>query len=323
MKITKLTWAALAVLSFSPAMAADGWMTDFEAAKKKAAKENKSLLLDFTGSDWCPPCKRLTSEVLGQEDFIKAAKEHFVLVELDFPRNKEQPDDLKQQNQDLQQRYGIQGYPTILLTAADGKPYGQTGYRPGGVEKYLEHLTELRGKKKDLDAAFAKADKLKGVEKAKALVTAVKLLPEAQQSFYSDVIDEIAELDPKDETGFVKAQKTKKAMGELDGKLNELFNEKDYAGMHKVVDDFIKEHKPEGEMHQQALFMKMSVYIQEKDFDAAKSVLDEVEKIDPNSNVAQMVPRVKAYIEQQIGEEKPAEDLKEKEAEKKPEPAAK
>ena len=67
---------------------AEGWMTDFEKAKKKAKNENKTLLLDFSGSDWCSWCIKLDEEVF-QKDIWKAyAKEHLVQVLIDFPREK-------------------------------------------------------------------------------------------------------------------------------------------------------------------------------------------------------------------------------------------
>ena len=76
-----LTLAAAALLSATTAHAGgEGWMTDFEAAKKKAAAEGKDLFIDFTGSDWCPPCKDLTKRILSQEGFQKSARENYILV---------------------------------------------------------------------------------------------------------------------------------------------------------------------------------------------------------------------------------------------------
>ena len=66
------------------------WLTDLDEAKKVATKENKKLLVDFTGSDWCGYCIKLHKEVFDTPEFEKFAKD-YVLVELDFPRRKEQP----------------------------------------------------------------------------------------------------------------------------------------------------------------------------------------------------------------------------------------
>ena len=116
--------------------AAEGvWTEDFEAAKAKAKAEGKDLLIDFTGSDWCHWCVKLKEEVFDHESFSTEATKHFVLVELDFPSKAPQDPKIKAQNQALQKKYNISGYPTILLTDHSGAVYGRTGYQAGGPEK--------------------------------------------------------------------------------------------------------------------------------------------------------------------------------------------
>ena len=51
------------------AFAEEGWLVSFEKAKQQAAKEGKPILMEFTGSDWCPPCKALHKNVLVKDDF--------------------------------------------------------------------------------------------------------------------------------------------------------------------------------------------------------------------------------------------------------------
>lgn len=123
--------------------AGDAWQTDFKAAQEKAAEEEKPMLLDFNGSDWCGWCIKLKKEVFSQEAFQSYADEELVLVDLDFPRDKPQSDELKAQNRALAEKYGIRGFPTIILLAPDGEIIAKTGYRPGGAEAYVEHLQEL------------------------------------------------------------------------------------------------------------------------------------------------------------------------------------
>lgn len=119
------------------------WLTDFDAAKAQAKREGKVLFLFFTGSDWCGWCMRLQKEVLTQPEFAAWANEKAVLVDLDFPRNVAQSDELKQQNQALAKQYNIGGYPTVVLTTADGTVIAQTGYREGGAAAYVEFLRTL------------------------------------------------------------------------------------------------------------------------------------------------------------------------------------
>lgn len=131
----------LAMASFS--LADDLWGTDFEAAKEAAAEREVPILVDFTGSDWCGWCIRLKEEVFDQEEFKEYASENLVLLQLDFPMQKELPEELSEQNEALRERYEIRGFPTILLLDAEGEELDRTGYQPGGPENYIEHLQEL------------------------------------------------------------------------------------------------------------------------------------------------------------------------------------
>lgn len=124
----------------------DAWMTDFEAAKAKAKAENKPMLLDFTGSDWCGWCIKLDKEVFSKDAFKEYADASLVLVELDFPRKNEQSEELVAQNKALAKRYGIRGYPTIIVLSPQGELVEKTGYKRGGAEAYVEHIKEIVGK---------------------------------------------------------------------------------------------------------------------------------------------------------------------------------
>ena len=123
--------------------AASHWETDFEHAQKLASESGKYMLLDFTGSDWCGWCIRLKDEVFSKKSFLAYAKEKSVLVQVDFPRKKAQSKELKEQNQALASKYGIRGYPTIIILSPKGDFVQQTGYQAGGAEAYVEHLEEL------------------------------------------------------------------------------------------------------------------------------------------------------------------------------------
>lgn len=119
------------------------WETDFKVAKQRAKDEKKSILVDFTGSDWCGWCIKLKREVFDQPEFQKYARKHLVMLELDFPRKKELPEKLKEQNEELAREFGVRGYPTILLLNRRGREIARTGYQEGGPGKYVEHLKEL------------------------------------------------------------------------------------------------------------------------------------------------------------------------------------
>ena len=105
-------------------------LTDFEAAKAKAKAENKKLYLFFTGSDWCGWCKKLHADTLDTPEFINWAEKNLVLVDIDFPSGSvPQTAALKGQNGNLKSTYGANGYPTAVVTDADGEELGRiVGY---------------------------------------------------------------------------------------------------------------------------------------------------------------------------------------------------
>ena len=142
MKYKLIALLLLAVVSTSFA-GEDLWTSDYDSALKKAKKENRHVLLDFTGSDWCGWCIKLHKEVFDTEAFQAYAKDNLVLVEIDFPRKKSLPEDVADRNRKLGQKFEVRGYPTIWILGPDGTPVGQTGYRPGGGEPYVTHLKEL------------------------------------------------------------------------------------------------------------------------------------------------------------------------------------
>lgn len=116
------------------------WQTNLEVALQQAEKENKAVLVNFTGSDWCQWCFKLSDEVFKQKEFEKYAKNNLVLVMVDFPRKKEQSTETKMYNQRLLQEFGVQGFPTIILFNKLGQPVAKTGYQPGGAENYIRHI---------------------------------------------------------------------------------------------------------------------------------------------------------------------------------------
>lgn len=120
------------------------WHTDVKKAITISNKEKKPLLMFFTGSDWCGWCIRLQNEVLKTPEFTKWAKDNVILVELDYPRRLPQTPELKNQNAELQQAFGIQGFPTVYFVSAEDKEgrinfkgLGQTGYVAGGPTAWL------------------------------------------------------------------------------------------------------------------------------------------------------------------------------------------
>ncbi len=147
-------WALLGavLLTAHTAVAAEGWLTDFEQARKQAKEQERPILVNFSGSDWCGWCIRLDKEVLEKAEFKAYAKENLVLFVADFPRQTKLPEQTATQNQTLLERYGVQGFPTVLLVNAKGEVIARTGYQPGGAKAYIEHLAGLLAESKDKPA---------------------------------------------------------------------------------------------------------------------------------------------------------------------------
>ena len=120
------------------------WHTDYEQANKEALATKKPIMFFFTGSDWCGWCIKMNKEVFVTPEFAAWAKKNVVLLEIDFPRNKKQEENIVKQNKQLQQMFGVQGYPTIhfAMPAKDAKTkikhLGSAFYEPGGAPAFIK-----------------------------------------------------------------------------------------------------------------------------------------------------------------------------------------
>ena len=136
------------IVGFSTSLFADeAWLTNIEKAKEQAKTEKKLVLLEFTGSDWCPPCKALKKNVFDTDKFKAYAKKNLVLVELDFPRDKSKiTKEQSAYNGAQAKKYVVKGYPTVILLDADGKELTKkVGFsRNTSVESYIDALKDAR-----------------------------------------------------------------------------------------------------------------------------------------------------------------------------------
>jgi len=137
--------AASVFFSGQLARAESSWLNDYKKAQQEAKANNKFLLLNFTGSDWCGWCIKFDREVLSRTQFKDYARDNLVLVELDFPRRKAQSAELQKQNRELAQQYEVFGFPTIVVLNSGGqKLWKFDGYFPGGPEAFIAELEKLR-----------------------------------------------------------------------------------------------------------------------------------------------------------------------------------
>ncbi len=157
MSPTLLAKAAAGLLAFSAsALASDAWIEDLETGFAEARATGKHLLVDFTGSDWCPPCKALHAELLSKPSFEQRAGEAFVLVSLDYPSRKPQPADLKERNAVHKDTYAIRGFPTLIAMTPEGVEYGRrVGYQRGLADDYQAWILRLADNRDAVVSALA------------------------------------------------------------------------------------------------------------------------------------------------------------------------
>ncbi len=119
------------------------WSTDYDSALSTAKSQGRKVFLFFTGSDWCGWCIKLNREILSQPEFAAYAADNLVLVELDFPRTKPLPADQRARNEALARKYGVRGYPTVIVLDSNGKVAGKLGYQAGGPGPFVAALRNL------------------------------------------------------------------------------------------------------------------------------------------------------------------------------------
>lgn len=291
---------AVAVACIAPAFAADGWLSDLDEAKKAAAEQNKNILIEFTGSDWCPPCMALKKNVMSKEEFTGPASEQFVLLELDYPRQKEQSAEVKAKNQALAQKYGIEGFPTVVFADAKGVPFGSFvgGRDMNSVKKAMSDALKA---KVDIDNAMAEAGKSEGEAKIKALGQVLKLAPkEYADTFYGDVKKELLELDKDDVSGLRAADALAKKLQEqevaLMNAMNGLGRDASPAEITKALDKFAETEGLLPETKQKIGYYRFQSLMGEGKLDEAIAVMDEAIKLSPESEPAQMMSSMKDFI---------------------------
>ncbi len=248
---------ALAGLVTLPVRGGESWYLELEEGRAAAKAQGKELLIDFGGSDWCLPCKRLKERVLSKAEFIERASGQFVLVDIDLLRSGRVPfpADRKRRYEELQERYGIASFPTVVLAAADGRPYARTTYREAfqTPETYWKYLAPLRERGPRLRAALTRAEGLKGKARAAELAEGLSEVdPRFIHRFYADRVAELRAADPSDSTGYLAFLDGRRALDEFQAPLD----------LHKAaidpvaVDSLIARAKLRGESLQEALVLR-------------------------------------------------------------------
>lgn len=126
---------------------AQNWYTNLDKAKEVATKENKKIVLVFQGSDWCAPCIKLDREIWSTSKFKELSKDHFIMLQADFPRKKRNKlnKELQSQNNKLAEKYNTNGYfPYVVVLDLKGQVLGTMGYEKTTPELYFKKLKKIQ-----------------------------------------------------------------------------------------------------------------------------------------------------------------------------------
>jgi len=271
-------------------VADEGWLVDFEKAKAQAAKEGKSILMEFTGSDWCPPCKALHKNVLIKDVFKKEMPKHFVLLKLDNPRDKSKqtPKEIEQYKE-LSKEYKVTGVPAIFLADAQGKPFfKKSGYSNQPADAWVKDMVA----KTDIPKVLDEANAAKGIKRANLLDAALGLMGSDAAAQRKDDITEIIKLDADNKAGLKAKYEGILAAGEIKDSLQAVMRGNRGAKPEELIakiDELIKEKNPKGEGLQEVLFAKSSLYFRSDKKKEAEKLLREAKKIAPESTIGKRI----------------------------------
>ena len=290
--ILRAAIVAVSTLVISGATAAEGWLVSFEKAKAESTKQGKPILMEFTGSDWCPPCKALAKNVFSKDVFKTEMPKHYILLKLDNPRDKSKqtPEEIAQYKT-LSKQYKITGVPSILLTDAKGTPFYRTsGYGGQAAKEWIDGMAA----RKNIPEALEAAEGAEGIAKAKLLDKALGLMGAKAAAERSDEIAQIIKLDAKNEAGlkakYEGIQQASKVEAEMQKIMRGARGKPDEA-MAKI-DELIKDMKLKGAGLQQALFAQSSLLFQQQKKDEAKALLLKAKSVAPDSDLSKRIDQI-------------------------------
>jgi thioredoxin-related protein len=117
------------------------WLRSYSDAVALSQSTSKPIAILFTGTGWCPACMRLERTVLTQPDFAQAVGQKFVFLKAEFPDYSE-PAVMASPYKPLLDRYGVNQFPTIVITNANGQMLYTVNYREGGPQVYAQELLQ-------------------------------------------------------------------------------------------------------------------------------------------------------------------------------------
>jgi len=289
--LMRLMTAALVVAMGGVAWAADGiWTENVDAAMKQAKAEQKDVLMEFTGSDWCPPCIQLKKNVFDTDHFKTEAPKHFVLVQLDFPHNKPQSEELKAQNRKWAEKFAVPGFPTIMLLDAEGQPYARTVGYPGlDAQQYVAQLQTMRESRVKRDKALAEAQQAQGIERAKLLDSALSALDSGILiPAYEAQVKEIVVLDADNAAGLKGRYEAIQLMPQIRQAMEGGSQDDAIA----QIDTLFETYQLDGQLAQDLYLLKAEALFAKQDTDGTRAALQNALDAAPEGQHAQLIRQI-------------------------------
>ncbi len=212
----------------APSLHATMWKTDVPTALEQAAAQGKQVLVLFTGSDWCASCIAMKKHLLSTPEFAAYAQEHFVLVELDFPR-KPLPRVLAAANSKQQQKYGVKSLPTLLVLSPEGMVIGARVGRVSRLDDLKEAFARVTEPSEEFAEVLANLSAESAITRDKAYEALYEMLPmelAGYNAFFDhELLDLIVEADAEREAqqqdaaeqgDDASSRSAREAAGELD-----------------------------------------------------------------------------------------------------------
>jgi S1-C subfamily serine protease/thioredoxin-related protein len=154
------------------------WTQDFLAARDRATRESKDMIVLFDGSDWAVLSIRMSHEIFSRPEFREKVVPKYVLVRADLPSKPEARSlvDDRKRNLRLAAHFGVKRVPVVFVTDSHGRPYGQMSYIPGGVPAFLAKLDEMSVVRDQIRDMLQEIDKAVAANKLQPIVKLVNFL---------------------------------------------------------------------------------------------------------------------------------------------------
>lgn len=269
------------------------WHRDYNSGRQEAIAQDKKLLVVFTGTDWIEICGKFHDEILSQPAFIDAVSKRYALVKLEFPKNNLLPREEAMQKAILRDVYRVRGFPTVVLTDAEGRPFGLNGYQPVEPLEYANQLLVIEANHELSLEKRASAESLEGVEKAARIAEGLPDLPGGLLvRFYQAEMVAVLAGDPEDTLRLAEKFRPLLAEADYGREIQTLARDSKWVEMAAATDRHIEAQGLTGSALQGALLNRAGFERQAGLKETSLETLRKILKLDPDSEPGREAKRL-------------------------------